>query len=233
MLESCWVSRVTSDGNANLFKLHNCNAFENIISTVAFNFSFFTVRESNFSNNFDFIISKIVICFYICETVNSGNDISSIFAKTVKDNTERLCSNFVSTLCNTDSTFCSSETFMTCEEAETICFFFKKHGCKVTVTETYFSVFSNRTRDTESLETDTESFSSVSSAFLSGFDCYCSTECISPYSIFKCNRLYTSNDSFYVYTVSKAVVFCFFKRIETVFFNNDIDFINTSFITFK
>ena len=90
---------------------------------------------------------------------------------------------------STDSTFSSSERFVTCQESETFSFFTQQHSSKVTMAATNFTVVSYRTRDAECLQTDTDSFSSFSSVCTTFFNSNGSTYNISPFCIFKTDRL--------------------------------------------
>ena len=82
--------------------------------------------------------------------------------------------------------------------------------------KTYFSVVSNRSRNTESLKSFSDSCSSVSSSLAACLDCDCSTYCVSPCSILKADRLNFLNLVIYI----KTSVFCdflsFFDRADSI-----------------
>ena len=79
----------------------------------------------------------------MCESVDTGNDLSCIFAETVQDNAKRFRTNFVRLLSDTDSAFSCCERLMTGEECEALCLFFQKHLAEIAVAKTYFTTVSN------------------------------------------------------------------------------------------
>ena len=95
MLESCRVGGVAGDGYANIFKLHDSNAFGNVVSAVALNSSSRTVGICGFGNYLNFFSVGVEFGLNICKAVDSGDDESSVLAETVEDNAEGLYSDLV------------------------------------------------------------------------------------------------------------------------------------------
>ena len=83
MLETCWVCRVTSDGNTYVLMMHDCNTFLNIISTVTFYSCTKSVRVCFFVLNVKLCSLVIILCLYECKSVDTGNDLGCVFSKTV------------------------------------------------------------------------------------------------------------------------------------------------------
>src|SRR5699024_6800589 len=95
MLETCGVGGVTGDGNVNALFPHDGNAFLNAVRAVAVNLraeSFGVCLAEYF---FYFVGVGIVLCLNICKSVDTGNDLCGVFAKSVQDNAERFLTNLV------------------------------------------------------------------------------------------------------------------------------------------
>src|SRR5699024_7470264 len=155
MLETGWVGGVTGDGNVNLFLLHNSDAFLNVVAAVASYVCLVAVRECNLTDNAQLAGEVVVFCLNIGKAVDSGDDVSSIFAQTVEDNAQRRFSCFVGGSYDTNSAFSSCERFVTSQEAEAVCFLSEQHCAQIAVAKTYLAVFCNRTWNTGSLQADT------------------------------------------------------------------------------
>ena len=189
VLESGRVGGVTGDGNVNTFVTEDRNAFENVVCAVALDLCLVAVRVCLFINDSQFVGVEVIIGADIGEAVDSGNDECSVLAKTAEDNAEGLLANLVRGSCDTDSTFCSCEGFVTCEEAEALGFFAEKHCSEVAVAETNLAVFSYRTRDAECLKTDTDRCSSVSSLGAALLDCDSCAYGVCPLCVFEADGL--------------------------------------------
>ena len=150
MLESGGVGGVTGDGNAYVFLSHDSNAFRYAIGAVALNLCSVTGGVNGFLNDLYFLGVGIKLGLNVCKTVDSRNDHSGVLAKTVEDYTQGLNSYLVCVEGDLDRTFSSGEGLVTCEEAEALCLFGKKHRAEVTVTKTNLTVFCNRAGDTPS-----------------------------------------------------------------------------------
>ena len=109
MLESCRVGRVSRDGNVNSFKFHDRNAFVRVVRAVAAYLCSFTVGVSLLFYDLDFIGIIVVLGLNVSEAVDSRDDISRVFAETVKDDSEGLFANFVRASCYSDSALGSRE----------------------------------------------------------------------------------------------------------------------------
>ena len=83
MLETCWVCRVTSDGNTYVLMMHDCNTFLNIISTVTFYSCAKSVRVCFLIYDVKLCSLVIILCLYECKSVDTGNDLCCVFSKTV------------------------------------------------------------------------------------------------------------------------------------------------------
>ena len=130
VLESGRVGGVTSDGNVNAFLPHDCYALGNVVCAVAVNLSAQTggVCLAEYFLNLAGVV--IHLGLNICKAVDSGDDLCSVLAKTVQDNAERLLTNLVCLLCDTDSALSSRKGLVTCQEAEALCLFLEQHLCR-------------------------------------------------------------------------------------------------------
>ena len=216
MLETSRVGGVTSDGNTNVLVMHDSNTFLNVISTVALNSSTKTCGVRFLVNDVQFSFFVVVFCLNEGKTVDTGNDLSGVFSKTVQDNTQRFLTYFVSFLSDTDSTLSSCEGLMSSQEAEALCLLFQKHFTKVTMTKTYFTMVSNGTRDTESLKTFTDSGGSVSSSSAVFLDSDSCTYDVSPASVLEADRLDLFDLIINVQTGILCDLLCFFDVSNTI-----------------
>ena len=83
--------------------------------------------------------------------------------------------------------------------------------------KTNLAVFSNGTGDTESLKTDTDSGSSISSLFAALLNSNSATYSVSPLCILKADRLSFFNNFVRVDTVSIANVLTLINRVNSKF----------------
>ena len=189
MLESGRVGGVTGNGNVYALFPHDCNTFCYVICAVAVNLGAkaFGIR---FPEYFLQLAGVIVhLSLYISKAVDSGNDLCSILAKTVQDNAQRFLTNLVCLLSNTDSTLCCCKGLMTCQEAEAVCFFFQQHLAQITMAKTYFTLISNGTGDTESLQSFADCCCCVSCSSAAFLDCDRCTYSVSPASVLETDGL--------------------------------------------
>ena len=99
--------------------------------------------------------------------------------------------------------------------------------------KTYLSVLRDRTGDTERLQTDTDRSRRVRRFYATFFDRDRRADGVCPNRVFKADGLTSSYDFIAVDTFCKANFFTFFHGGDAVFFKNAVDFINSSFISFK
>ena len=83
MLETCWVCRVTSDGNTYVLMMHDCNTFLNIISTVTFYSCTKSVRVCLLIYNIKLCSLVIILSLNKCKSVDTWDDLCSVFSKTI------------------------------------------------------------------------------------------------------------------------------------------------------
>ena len=86
MLETGRVGGVTGDGNVYALFPHDCNALCYVVSTVAVYLCTRAFRISGIALAEYFLnLAGIVVhlCLNICEAVDTGDDLCSVFSKTV------------------------------------------------------------------------------------------------------------------------------------------------------
>ena len=216
MLETSRVGGVSGDGNVNVLFPHDSNAFANVVSAVAVNFRTRSIGVC-FSEYF-FQFSGVVVIFslYISKAVDTSDDLSSVFSKTVQDNTQRFLTYFVCFFSDTDSTLSSCEGLMSSQECEALGVLFQKHFTKVTMAKTNFTLICYRTRDTEGLKSLTDCCSSFRSFAASFFDCDCCAYSVSPFCILEADWL-NAFDHFVYIKASSFCNFCsFFDGVDSV-----------------
>ena len=99
---------------------------------------------------------------------------------------------------NADGSLCSSERLMACQECEAVGLLFQQHLAQITMAKTYFTLISNGTGDTESLQSFADCCCCVSCSSAAFLDCDCRAYRVSPACIFKTNWLDTLNHSIYI-----------------------------------
>ena len=174
MLETGRVGGVTGDGNVNVLFPHDSNALTNVVSAVAVYFCTGAIGVSLAEYLFQLAGVVIILCLNIGETVDTGDDLSSVFSKTVQDNAER----FLTYTCLLSSAIpiapsAAAKDSWPARNAEALGILFQKHFTKVTMSKTYFTLVSNGTRDTESLKAFSDSCSSLGSLAAVLFDSDC------------------------------------------------------------
>ena len=169
----------------------------------------------------------------ISKAVDTRDDLSSVFSKTVQDTTQRFFTYFVCFCSDFDSTFSSSERFVTCQESETFSFFAQQHSSEVTMADTNLTVVSYRTRDAESLQTDTDSFSSFSSVCATFLDSDCTTYHIRPFCIFKTDRLSFFTRFIRIKSMSFTDSVSFFDIFDAVSVQGSDNLFDTTVLAFE
>ena len=119
------------------------------------------------------------------------------------------------------------------KEAEAIGVFRKEHCAEIAVSQTYFTVFGNRAGDTERLKTYADFFGCLISLFRSALYSDSRAYCVSPYGVLEADRLSASYYIVAVDAVCKADFLTFFDGTDPVFFKGSVDFVYSSFISFK
>ncbi len=233
MLETGRVRGVTGDGNVYVLLPHDCYAFRNGVSAVAVNLSAKTVGVGVAADFLNRVGVRIVLGLYMRETVDTADDLSGILAETVEDNAERLLTNLVCLLGDTDSTLSSSEGLVTCEECEAVRLLLEEHLAEVTMAETNLAGVGNGARDTESLKTLADCSSSVSSLAAVLLDCDGSAYGVSPASVLKADRLNLLNLIVNVQAGVLGDLLRLFDGGDAIAVQNGIDLVNSSFIRFK
>ena len=119
------------------------------------------------------------------------------------------------------------------EEAETICVVRKEHRAEVSVTETDFSVLGNRAGNTERLKSHADFSGGVGGFLCAALYSDSRAYGVRPDGVFKADGLSASHYIVAIDAVSKTDFLAFFNRRNAVFFQSSIDFVNSSFISFK
>ena len=96
------------------------------------------------NTSFTLVGVRIILSLNKSKSVDTGDDLSSVFSKTVQDNAERFLTNFVSFLSDTDSALCCCEGLVACQECEALGILLQKHFTKVTMSKTYFTLCQQR-----------------------------------------------------------------------------------------
>src|SRR5574344_1524733 len=134
VLETGRIGRVTCNGNIHTLFMHNSHTFTNIVGSIASNLGTRTVRIGNLPDNFQLRCKIIELRLNVCKTIDSRNNHSCIFSKTVKDAAKRLFTNLISFRCNFDGTLSSCERFVSRKECEALRLLTEQSCSQITVT---------------------------------------------------------------------------------------------------
>ena len=160
-----------------------------VICAIAVHLSTRTVAVRFLTNDLQFACEIVELRLYVGEAVDTADDHCSVLTQTVQDAAERVLTHLVSHLGNLDSTLGGSERLVAGEESEALGLLTEQTGGEVTVTYTYLAVVSHRARDTECLQTDTDSLGSVSGVLAAFLQRDCRTYYIRPFGVLKTNTL--------------------------------------------
>ena len=192
------------------------NAFANVISAVAVHFSAWAVGVSFTFNLFEFTGEVIELGLYIGETIDTADNHCSVFSQTVKNNTERFLTYFISHLSDFNSAFSGSERLMSCQESEALGLFAEQTCSEVTVTDTYFTIVGYRTRNAECLQSDTDSFGCVSRVLATFLEGDSGAYYVSPFSVLEADALGLFASHIRVEAILFAYLVCFFDRLNAI-----------------
>ncbi len=233
VLETSGVGGVAGDGNVHVFKTHDCNAFGDVVCAVHSDCRTFAVGVCGFFDNFNFTGEVVHLGLDVSEAVDTRDNESRVFSKSVEDDFEGSFADFVCRSCNADCAFCGSKRFVTGKECEALCAFSEEHCGKVAVSETDFALLCNGAGNAEGLKSFADCFRSVCGVHAILFDCDCATHGVCPNRVFKANGLDTLDDCIAVNAFFEADCSCFFEVFDAVLSKNAVDFVYSSFITFK
>ncbi len=189
VLEAGRVGRVTGDGYIHVLMPENSYTLAYVVCTVAVNLRTRTVAVRFLAHDLQFAREIVELGLYIGKSVDTADDHSSVFAQTVQDAAERVLTHLVRHLGNLDSTLSGCEGLVACQESEALGLLAQQTGSQITVTNTYLAVVSHRTRDTEGLQTDTDSLGSVSGVLAAFLQRDSGTYYVSPLGVLKTNTL--------------------------------------------
>ena len=206
MLETGRVGGVSGDGNIYVLSPHDRNAFANIVCTIAVYFCTRSIGVCLAEYFFQLACVVIIFCFDISKSVDTCDDLSSVFSKTVQDNTQRFLTYTVCFFSDTDRALSSSEGLVTCQECEALGILFQKHFAQVSMSQTYFTLVCYRTRNTEGLKSLTDCSCSLRCFAAAFFDRDCSAYGVSPFCVFEADRL----NAFYHFVYIQTCSFCYF-----------------------
>src|SRR5574344_686799 len=189
MLETGRIGRVTSYGNIYIFLPHDGYTFTYIVSAIALNLGTRSIRISYLLSNCKFAGEIVKIGLYIGKAIDTADNLCGILVQTVQDTTKRILTNLVRHFSNLDGAFSSSKRLVTSQECKALSLLTKQTGCQVTMTQTYFTILCYRSRNTERLQTYTNSLSAVSCSLAALLQSDSSTNNISPLGILKADAL--------------------------------------------
>ena len=233
MLETGRVGGVTGDGNFNTLSLHDSNAFQNVVSAVALNSSALAVRVRDGLNNLQFAGLEVVIGLDIGETVDTADDLGSILAQAVQDNTQGFLADLVGGTGNADCAFSSSKGFVASQESEAMGVLMQQHGTQVAVAQANLTLFSNRAGDGESFQAFADGSSAVSSALQAALDSNGSAQGVSPDGVIEADGLDAADDLIAVNALGQQHLVAGVEALQTVGLQAGLDLGHTAILGFK
>ena len=192
VLETSRVGGVTCDGDINVLLPHDGNAFLYIVSAVAANLCTRAGRilgVAGLGENLQLAGEVIKLSLNIGEAVDTGDDLGSILAEAVQDNTKRLRANLVCLISDTDCTLSCSEGLVASQECEALGVLFQEHLAEVAMAKTYLTAVSNGTGDAEGLKAFADCGSSLVSLAAVLLDSDGSAYGVCPLRVLEADRL--------------------------------------------
>ena len=233
MLEAGGVGGVARNGNVDLLEVHNGNAFTDVIRTVAADVGALAFGIADLADDLQLTGEVVKLSLYIGKAVDTGDDLSSVFSKTVENNAKRLFAHFVGIADNTDCAFSCCKGFMSCKESKALRLVAQKHSSQVAVANTDFAVVSYRTVNAEALQANADSAGSFFSVLYPGLQGNSSTDTVCPADVFKADGL----NAFSNFIGIKSGVFAdfpaLFYRGDAVFSQYTVDLSDPAIIVFK
>ena len=161
VLEAGGVGRVTRDRYVDILLPHDGYALAHVIGAVAAYLRTQTVRVGD--GIYDLHLTGVVVelRLYICEAVDTRDDLGGVLAQTVEDHAQGVLAHAVCHLGDLDGALGCGERLVACEECEALGLLAQKTCGQITVTQTYLAVIGYRSGDAEGLKTLADSLGGV------------------------------------------------------------------------
>ena len=154
VLEARGVGGVAGDGYRYVFHLHDGDAFGNAVCAVALYLGPAAFGEGDGVGDLYRFGVGVELRPAIGETVDAGDDVGRILAKTVEYYAKGLYAHLVGVFGYLYGTLCGGEGFVPRKEAEAVGVFMQEHGAEIAVAEADLPVFGYRTGNAETLQAD-------------------------------------------------------------------------------
>ena len=113
VLEAGGVGGVTGDGNVNTFLVHDSDTLTDIVTAVAADSGPLAVGVLPLLDDLQLAGVVVKLSLHVSEAVDAGDDLSSVLAQAVQNDTQGLLTSLVGGAGNTDSTLSSGKGFVT------------------------------------------------------------------------------------------------------------------------
>ena len=230
MLETGGVRGVSGDGYVYVLLPHDGYALAHVVGAVAVYLGTGAVGVSLAEYLLQLAGEVVVLGLYVCKAVDTGDDLRSVLSKTIQDYAQRFLANLVCLGSDSDSALSGCEGLVACQEAEALGVLLQEHLSKVSMSQTYLTLVSYRTRDTESLQALSDGGGSVGSLAAALLDGDSRAGDVSPACVLKADRLNALDLVVYVQSGVLCNLLCFLERSNAIAVQNLIDFVNSSFI---
>ena len=206
----------------------------NIVSAIALYLqTTWIVAIRNLTNNLQFRSKVVKLSLNISKAIDTADDLCSIFSQTIQDYAKRFLAHLVSHFSNLDCTLSSSKALVTSQESEALSLLTQQTSSQVTMTNTYLTVVSHRTRDAEALQTNTDSLGSISSSLYTFLDSDSSTTNICPLGILKADTLCFLAHQIWVNTSLFTNLVGLFNTVDAILLQSCKNLVDTAFLTLK
>ena len=233
MLEARGVGGIARDGDAHLLQLHDRNAFGDVVRAIALDLCAGTVRIGDLVGDGNRLRIGIKHRFAIGEAVDAGDDERRVLAKAVEDDAQRVLTDLIRVHGNGNRALCRREGLVSREEAEAVRLLGKEHLAQIAVAETDLSVLGDRAGDAERLQADADGSSRIRRVGAARLDSDRRADGVCPDRVLKADGLGAAHDLVAVYALCKADVPALFDRGDAVLFEDAVDLIDSSLISFK
>ena len=233
VLETGGVGGVAGDGDIDILKAHDGNAFGDVVRTVDADCRTLALGVGGLFDDLDLTGVVVHLGLHIGEAVDAADDERGVLAKPVEDDFEGLFADLVRGLGDADRAFGGGEGLVSRKERKALGLLSQKHCGEVAVAETDRALLRNRAGDAEALQPDTDGFGGVGGVLAALLDGDGATDGVRPHRILKRDGLHALDDGFDINALFGADGFGVLQGRDAVLFERLVDLVDPSFVTFE
>jgi hypothetical protein len=233
VLEPRRVGAVAGDRDVDRFVMHDRDTFAYVVGTITLDGGSFTIAVRFFPDDLQLARCEVVLRLHVGKAVDTLDDMSGVFAKSVQDDPKRIGSSFIGRTGQADRSLGGRERFVTGTESEAVGLFEQKHRGQIAVADTDFSLVGDRAGDAEALEAFAERSGDFRRFSLAFFYRDGRADGICPTGVFKRDRLNFFGNGIGIYAFFFTDFPGVFRSLHVVLLQQFGDLRDTTFVSFK